>query len=92
MQRYKILHRTYYNFSGVVRLGPHDLCLRPREDYELPIESLALKIAPPATLLWHWDVRKEIHVMVFLRRMLLCGRWNVMLKNLKRDSVEGPDE
>jgi hypothetical protein len=30
--------------------------------------------------------------MVFLRRMLLCGRWNVMLKNLKRDSVEGPDE
>jgi transglutaminase-like putative cysteine protease len=56
MQRYKILHRTYYNFSGAVRLGPHNLRLRPREDYELRIESSTLKITPPATLLWHRDV------------------------------------
>ena len=56
MQRYKILHRTYYNFSGVVRLGPHHLRLRPREDYELRIESSTLTITPPATLLWHRDV------------------------------------
>ncbi|MEE4601132.1 MAG: transglutaminase family protein [Desulfobacteraceae bacterium] len=56
MQRYKILHRTYYNFSGAVRLGPHNLRLRPREDYELRIESSKLKITPPATLLWHRDV------------------------------------
>ena len=56
MQRYKILHRTYYNFSGTVRLGPHHLRLRPREDYELRIESSTLKITPPATLLWHRDV------------------------------------
>jgi len=56
MQRYKILHRTYYNFSGDVRLGPHDLRLRPREDYGLHIESSTLKITPPATLLWHRDV------------------------------------
>ena len=56
MQRYKILHRTYYNFSGTVRLGPHHLRLRPREDYELRIESSALTITPPATLLWHRDV------------------------------------
>ncbi|HBP90365.1 MAG TPA: cysteine protease, partial [Nitrospiraceae bacterium] len=39
MQRYKILHRTYYNFSGAVTLGPHHLRLRPREDYDLHIES-----------------------------------------------------
>lgn len=56
MKRYKILHRTYYNFSDTVRLGPHHLRLRPREDHELRIESSSLKITPPATLLWHRDV------------------------------------
>ena len=56
MQRYKILHRTYYTFSGVVRLGPHFLRLRPREDYELRIESSNLKITPPANLHWHREV------------------------------------
>lgn len=56
MQRYTILHRTYYTFSGVVRLGPHFLRLRPREDYELRIESSHLKITPPANLYWHREV------------------------------------
>jgi transglutaminase-like putative cysteine protease len=56
MQRYKILHRTFYNFSGDVSLGPHYLRLRPREDYDLHIESSSLTITPPATLLWHRDV------------------------------------
>ena len=37
MQRYKILHRTYYNFSGKVWLEPHTLRLRPRENHELRI-------------------------------------------------------
>jgi len=55
MQRYKILHRTYYNFSSTVTLGPHFLRLRPREDYELRIESFSLNITPKATLLWHRD-------------------------------------
>ena len=56
MQRYNILHRTYYNFSGAVTLGPHYFRLRPREDYDLHIESSTLKITPQATLLWHRDV------------------------------------
>ena len=56
MQRYKILHRTYYNFSDAVRLGPHNLRLRPRENYELHVESFFLTIDPPAKLLWHRDV------------------------------------
>ena len=56
MQRYKILHRTYYNFSAEVRLEPHVLRLRPREGYELHIESAALEITPSATLRWHRDV------------------------------------
>ncbi|QQZ27331.1 transglutaminase family protein [Thiothrix subterranea] len=56
MQRYKILHRTYYNFPGMVRLEPHTLRLRPREGYELRIESSNLNITPAATLRWHRDV------------------------------------
>ncbi|MDF1691204.1 MAG: transglutaminase family protein [Zhongshania sp.] len=55
MQRYKILHRTYYNFSDKVQLGPHYLRLRPREDYELRIESFSLTITPSANLRWHRD-------------------------------------
>ncbi|BBO83116.1 transglutaminase [Desulfosarcina ovata subsp. sediminis] len=56
MQRYNILHRTFYNFSGLVSLGPHILRLRPREDHDLRIESSALTITPPASLLWYRDV------------------------------------
>lgn len=56
MQRYKIIHRTYYNYPGEVSLGPHKLLLRPREDHELRIESFLLNINPSANLLWHRDV------------------------------------
>jgi len=56
MQRYKIFHRTYYNFSGTVSLLPHTLLLRPRESHELRIESSILKLTPSATLRWHRDV------------------------------------
>ena len=56
MRRYKILHRTYYNFSAAVRLEPHTLLLRPREGHELRIESSSLEITPLASLRWHRDV------------------------------------
>jgi transglutaminase-like putative cysteine protease len=56
MQRYRILHRTYYNFPAEVRLQPHALRLHPRESHELRIESSSLTITPPATLRWHRDV------------------------------------
>jgi len=55
MQRYRILHRTYYNFSAPVLLEPHALRLRPREGHELRIESSTLKITPAASLRWHRD-------------------------------------
>ncbi|HEY5674627.1 MAG TPA: transglutaminase family protein [Malonomonas sp.] len=55
MQRYKILHRTYYNFTSTVQLEPHALRLRPREGHELRIESLSLDITPRASLRWHRD-------------------------------------
>lgn len=56
MQRLKILHRTYYNYSSLVRLDPHALRLRPKEGHELRIESSSLKISPDASLNWHRDV------------------------------------
>jgi transglutaminase-like putative cysteine protease len=56
MQRYKIIHHTYYNYSKDVSLGPHTLLLRPREDHELRIEAFVLKTTPAASLLWHRDV------------------------------------
>jgi transglutaminase-like putative cysteine protease len=56
MQRYKILHRTYYNFAASVQLEPHTLRLRPREGHELRVESASLETTPPATLRWHRDV------------------------------------
>jgi len=55
MQRYKIVHRTYYNFPSEVQLGPHSLRLRPREGHELHIESSSLEISPPASLRWQRD-------------------------------------
>ena len=56
MQRYKILHRTYYNYTTEVMLGPHTLRLRPREGHELRIETSSLKITPAAKLRWQRDV------------------------------------
>ncbi|MBU4498957.1 MAG: transglutaminase family protein, partial [Gammaproteobacteria bacterium] len=56
MRRFKILHRTYYNFSGTVQLEPHALRLRPKEGHDLRIESSSLDLTPAATLRWHSDV------------------------------------
>lgn len=56
MQRYRIVHRTYYNYSADVTLGPQRLLLRPREDHDLRIESFLLKSVPEAKILWHRDV------------------------------------
>ena len=56
MKRYKIVHRTYYNFPNAITLQPHVLRLRPREGHELRIESSSLKITPEASLRWRRDV------------------------------------
>lgn len=55
MVRHRILHRTYYNFSAPVVLGPHTLRLRPREGHDLRIESSVLQIEPEARLHWFRD-------------------------------------
>jgi len=56
MKRYKIIHRTYYNYTDTVELGAHHLLLRPREDHELRLESFVLRFTPEAKLLWQRDV------------------------------------
>jgi transglutaminase-like putative cysteine protease len=55
MRRLKILHRTYYNFSGMVQLQQHRLLLRPREGPRLHIESSNLDIVPAAHIRWLRD-------------------------------------
>ncbi|MGD9843142.1 MAG: transglutaminase N-terminal domain-containing protein [Steroidobacteraceae bacterium] len=55
MRRLKIIHRTYYNFSGTVQLEPHRLLLHPREGHQLRVESSSLEISPTATLRWLRD-------------------------------------
>jgi transglutaminase-like putative cysteine protease len=56
MKRYKIIHRTYYNYTHTVLLGAHELLLRPREGHDLRIESFELNIIPDAKIYWHRDV------------------------------------
>ena len=56
MKHYRITHRTEYVYSGPVQLGPHALRLRPREGFDLRIESSTLTIQPHAFLRWHRDV------------------------------------
>lgn len=59
MIRSRILHRTYYNFSSAVELGPHILRLRPREGFDLRIVSSTLSIVPDATLRWYRDAENN---------------------------------
>lgn len=56
MQRYEILHRTYYNFTTTVQLGPHALRLRPREGHDLRVESVDVRTTPASTIRWSRDV------------------------------------
>lgn len=56
MKRYRIIHRTYYNYSNTVTLGEHELLLRPREGHDLRIESFVLNVTPTAKVYWHRDV------------------------------------
>jgi transglutaminase-like putative cysteine protease len=55
MRRLEIIHRTFYNFVGPVRLGPHRLLLRPREGHELRILTARLDTWPLAHIRWHRD-------------------------------------
>jgi transglutaminase-like putative cysteine protease len=55
MRRLKISHITEYKFPSPVRLQPHRLLLRPRENHNVRIESSVLEISPAHTLQWKRD-------------------------------------
>ena len=66
MQRYRILHRTYYNFAGQVTLGQHVLRLRPRENFELQIVDFSVHIMPQPVIRWQQDVEgNSVGVAIF---------------------------
>jgi transglutaminase-like putative cysteine protease len=68
MKRYRIIHRTYYNYTDTVTLGAHELLLRPREGHDLRIESFVLNITPDAKVYWHRDVEgNSVAVANFVR-------------------------
>jgi transglutaminase-like putative cysteine protease len=68
MKRYRIIHRTYYNYTDTVTLGAHELLLRPREGHDLRIESFMINIIPDAKVYWHRDVEgNSVAVANFFR-------------------------
>ena len=68
MIRSRILHRTYYNYSSPVMLGPHVLRLRPREGHDVRIVSSTLDLQPAANVRWYRDAEDNcIGVATFER-------------------------
>ncbi|GGB90980.1 transglutaminase [Marinobacterium zhoushanense] len=57
MKTYRIRHSTWYGFNGEVRLQPHRLRVRPREDHDQRIQSSQLEVRPlPQEVRWYRDV------------------------------------
>lgn len=59
MKRFKIVHKTQYDFPQPVQLLPHTLRVRPREGHDSRIESSKLTISPEASIRWHRDVEEN---------------------------------
>ena len=56
MTRFSITHRTEYQYTQPVTLGPHRLMLRPRESRELKLLTHQITTTPPSTISWAQDV------------------------------------
>ena len=56
MIRLKIHHKTTYRFNQPVRLWPHRLMLRPRENRDLRLLSHEVTAIPTASVMWALDV------------------------------------
>ena len=52
----KIHHKTTYRYRNQVRLGPHRLMLRPRENRDLLLIKGEVVLTPTAALTWAQDV------------------------------------
>lgn len=53
--RLRISHRTFYQYDRVVRLQPHLLYLRPRENPLLKVHKFELKLDPDGRVSWMRD-------------------------------------
>lgn len=56
LTRLNIRHRTTYRYREPVRLGPHRLMLRPRENRDVRLLSSFLETTPVASVSWTNDV------------------------------------
>ncbi|HEY1075993.1 MAG TPA: transglutaminase family protein [Fontimonas sp.] len=101
MKRFRILHRTYYNFSAPVTLGTHQLRLRPRESHELRIEASTLAIEPAASLRWLRDAENnsvaiasfsEPAQQLAIESDVIVQQWNVNPYNflIDEDAAQWP--
>lgn len=60
----EIDHHTQYHFSDPVELAPHRLVLRPRDGFDLLIQSSLLSIEPTPDIYWHRDAFDNSIAMV----------------------------
>lgn len=55
MSHLHIVHSTIYHYQKLVKLGSHQLRIRPIEDHEKEIVRFDLKISPPHKIRWAYD-------------------------------------
>ena len=83
MKRIRITHVTEYHYHVPVTFGPHRALLRPREGYDLHIESSRLEIEPKASVRWVSDIYgNSIALITFAepaRKLSLFSEVNVDL-------------
>lgn len=56
MKRLLIQHTTHYDYPSPVRLGPHELLIRPRSGHDVRIEASTLHIDPQPAIVWKRDL------------------------------------
>src|ERR1700754_4966373 len=66
MKRIRILHSTSYFYRSLVRLGPHQALLRPREGHDVQIVAAELGVEPHGQIRWLRDIYgNSIAVLTF---------------------------
>jgi transglutaminase-like putative cysteine protease len=56
VRRLQIRHLTHYHYAEQVRLLPHTLHLRPRDGYDIRVQSSKLEIKPGFQIRWKRDI------------------------------------
>jgi transglutaminase-like putative cysteine protease len=56
VRRIQIRHLTHYQYAEPVRLLPHTLHLRPRDGYDIRVQSSKLEINPGFQIRWKRDI------------------------------------